>query len=652
MDQILLKLQELKDDNAQAMRYMEEDREAIRFILYHSLHSFKCLLLPGVSEKALEAKRHDWRYSLAAHFLMGDQMIFQILLTVTEIFMSMFFPPIGFAIGAYNAYLQIDEAVFKGAISDANLNVDDAYISQEQARTAAIWAGVAAGFVALDGLGSALRLTRRFRPPLDEIDDIVDEVGSNAALALSHGGTTVDRIADIADMSQHMDLLQRNLTSPHQRWFSQVLNRPDIINEMRALDIFRNAKGKIWVLSEYRRYYRSMMERLNRLPAAERGAHLHPMTIDEFASSWVNRRAFLNGRKRLDKLAAIARESDALAPFEILRRKSGKSSLRELFEDIPSLRNNLRRHINELQEGAEELETFRRILDDLENNAGPFRDYARRFQFLEDNLPPLLRDSPDLIDDLARIESVHTWMRGTAEIAEESREAFQAAARLMRNSEIDPRLVAHLLNNVNIKPNARRWAIILDRIQGAEGFINRVAESNPSLLDSMVNGNRGHAFEALISSRVNLQYIESISLGNRFPISGGRMVEADLLVTFRDGKNLLVDAKFWPPGHPRQVHMVRHAEAQLTKMHEAIMNPQIDVDAAEFWISHGAETTMRRRLATLAGSGDEAAEAARKIHIVTDVIAYDWTEWFLRTDVPLTWTDFELPLLGAAGTTP
>lgn len=647
--EILNKLEELLSDNQQAQDYMADDRENIQSPL-RDLHPYKVLILPGVSEQMIKEHREDWRYILAAYFLMGDQTAFQVVMTVSEIFASIFFPPLGVALGIYNAALQIDEAVFADAISDATLNVDDAYLSQAEARSRAIWAGVAAGFSAFDALGAALRTGGKIASisrtsPIDEIDGVVDDAAAQTARAVQQGGKTVDRVPEIADLSQHVSMLRRNLTVPHERWYANILGEPDIISRLRLV---RDAEGKIPVLSAYRRYYRQMIESLERLPEAQRGARAMPMSVDEFVRSWTRRRPFIYGRRRLDLLEAAARESDALSPFEVLRVRAGKNSLRELFGDVPALRRALRDHMDTLAKGSDEYRIFEQISDELSSGTGPVRNHISRFRYLGRNLPAELRANSQLVDDLARIENIQSWLPSgaSADVADEAAEAFRSVSRLMQNPEIDPRLVSQILNNPNLRGNGRRWAIILDRLQGAEGFINRVAHDNTSLLEAMVRGNRGHAFEAIVSSRVDLRYVEQISLGNRFRLNGS-MLEADLLVRFRDGKQLLIDAKFWEPGSRFMDDMVNHALRQMRKMHRAIMDPNIKINAAEFWVSHSAEKTMKRYLRRrLAKGGKAAKEASKNIRIVTDVIAEDWTEWFLRTDVPLTWTDFDLPLLG------
>ena len=647
--EILNKLNELRDDNQQAQDYMSDDRENIQSA-WRDLRPYKVLILPGVSERVIREHREDWRYVLAAHFLMGDQTAFQVILTISEVFASMFFPPLGVALGIYNAAIQVDEAVFVDAISDATLNVDDAYLSQAEARSRAIWAGVAAGFSAFDALGAALRTGGKIasiirNSPINEIDGVVDDAAEQTANAVQQGGRTVDRVSSVTHLEQHVGVLRRNLTAPHQRWFANVLGEPDIISRLRLV---RDADGNIPVLSAYRRYYRQMMESLERLPEAQRSARAMPMTVDEFVRSWRARRAFIYGRRRLDMLEAVARESDALSPFEVLRVRAGKNSLRELFRDIPALRRALQDHMDTLPRGSDELSRFQQISDELGSGTGPVRDHIARFRYLERNLPSELRSNSQLMDDLARIENIQSWLpsAASADVSDEAAEAFRSIARLMRNPEIDPRLLSELFNNPNLRNNGRRWALILDRLQGTEGFINRVARDNTSLLEAMVRGNRGHAFEAIVSSRVNLSYVEEISLGNRFQLPDGRRLEADLLVRFRDGQQLMVDAKFWESGSRFMNQMVDHARRQMRKMHQAIMDRDIEINTAEFWISHSAEGTMRNELALLARSGPAARAASERIRIVTDVIAEDWTEWFLRTDVPLIWTDFQIPLLG------
>lgn len=638
--EILDVLYELREDNQQGQEYMEEDRESILTAGYN-LHAFKVLLLPGVPDEALRNKEHDTRYQVAAHLLMGDQKAFSTILNVAEIFMAMFVPPIGFALGAYNTYLQISEASFTSAISDSALNVDDAYFSQEEAESAILWAWVSGGLTALELLGpAAVRIFKsvKMRSAIKQFDVITAHANSNAANAASRGGTIVERISpeEIGDLAAHLDLLD-SLPRSHKVWFEKIQGIDDVETYIRQTHgVLPNTKR---ILSRYKSYYKRMMKYLSRVPPSARPKHLYPMTFDEYIKLHKSQEIFVYGRRCLDLLVAKSRASDALLPFEILRERAGKKSLRELFDDIPALGKALRGRLDELDEASEEFAKLSRILDEFENTTGPFQEYVQRFQSL-DNLRKTNKRfgflSDEMVDNLARIKTIESWARGAAGGAEEATEAIQAAVRLMSNREIDPRLLAGILNKNRIWPEAQRWAIVFDKIQGVEGFINRAAKDNPSLLETLVWGNRGHALEALVTSSVDVRYIEKISLGNRFPLNGD-MVEADVLIRFRDGfsrRQLLIDTKF-----TKSSSMLNRAKKQMNKMHAAIMRKEIGVDSAVFYVSHKMKEGLFNARRTLRKLSGEAGAAAEKIHIVTNIIDEDWMEWFLKTDVPLDWGD-------------
>ncbi|MEL6764016.1 MAG: hypothetical protein AAFO87_10185, partial [Cyanobacteria bacterium J06607_6] len=253
---------------------------------------------------------------------------------------------------------------------------------------------------------------------------------------------------------------------------------------------------------------------------------------------------------------------------------------------------------------------------------------------------------------------------------------LQSLNRLLNDARFGPDELKALLNNRRYQHSRHtprlnmELAIALDRIKDVDGVMTRVSSSNPRLFDSLISGNRGHAFEAIMISRIlepTQQAGAKITAGRRWwlreierlnAVEGtkyGNVLEADILIELADGRRILIDAKFFQKG----LSITQSLDTQLAKIATGIDEGLIH--NGEYWVSH--HFTRSRQGLTNFDAFQTAADlySSGRIHLLFNVFEEGVPGNFLaasrfnevsRGDTIIIPPRADLPVPGVSGPSP
>lgn len=595
----------LNSENVRAEGLIVEDMDKIRRAL--TLVPPRVMGIPrifGVVEKQYEQEIiRSVPYFWAVQRLKSQASGFSLMLGLSSAFFSFFCPPVGIALGVFSAVISVDEASFKSALSDSGHDVDATFVSQAEAREAWFWAGVDVLFAAVDVIGGVSAAQKALR-------------GVNLAEDLATAPRTVEELARIGgDRAQDARALKALERAAEPAAITRATSEIDVAAARRTL---ADDPGRVNLSSRSRQIeaptsanaaiaeaspaVRQSIEP-NLLPLVDGAYNQHfaealargqkPQSWDSFARDWYHAR-----------LEAIPQPTVAAPPRDTFYHAlvGPSSSLGELLNDTARLRKGL---IEQVGKGAvpgglsrfdrDFLHAFRKQVRRGADSSRLDQFIAQRFLGPIDEAAAKAGFAPGEGRDFGLftvgVRHSRTW----------NDRAVRALRNLFSDPAIEKAALHQMLNNPSYTSYAgtshlnMEVAIALERIKGVEGVMNRVSESNPSLFQSLLKGNRGHAFEAIVVSKLLEeagQHGAQITVGRRWWLrsidqvnaaEGTRytnVLEADLLVTLPDGRRILVDGKFYAKG----LAIDEVLDTQLAKMADGINEGLIH--NAEFWVSH------------------------------------------------------------------
>ncbi len=676
-DAVLGVVRDLKSDNGRAVRMLEDDMEDIRRML--TIVPPRIMSIPRivgtVEKEQREAINGDAEYFWAVQRLKEQAGTFQLVLGLGSLVFSFFCPPVSIALGVFAAVVSVDQAVFKDALSDSDVSVDETLVTQAEARESAFWAGVDVVFSIVDVVGgisearSALRTldfadeASALPRSLDELATLggdVTDARATARLTEAADADAIGRATGDVDLAAARRSAGDASTAPVDLSHSRRLADPPA----SAADAIEQATPAVRQSID-RRYVPLIDDAYARHFEELRARDLSPLSWDEFARDWQ--------RIRLRELPVKAVPPPPREGF--FRSLVGDGTLEHLLGRPADLREKLLARL----EG-------RRVPRGLGSAdagfLGRLKSAAKRGASVED-LDRIINDEflqpirqaaakAGAADDL----EFGFFAFGVPKVSDWDDAAFAPLRRLFRDPEIDNSALHAIMRNrsytkyLNTPRLNMDLAVALDRIKGIDGVMNRVSRTNPRLFDSLVAGNRGHAFEALLVSRILddveregarivmgrrwwLQEIDRLNVaeGTRY----ANVLEADVLLQLRDGRRILLDAKFFEDG----LSITRSLDSQLAKIATGIDEGLIH--NGEYWVSH--HFAQSREGLTNLEAFRSAADlySGGRIHIAFGVYESGFPERFLessrftrvsRGDAILIPSYPDLPVPGVTGPIP
>lgn len=599
-------VESLTGDNDKARKMLEEDMQDARRLLRIVPPWIMAIqrIVATVEQQQRDKIVNNVEYFWAVHRLKEQAATFQLVLGLGSLVFSFFCPPVSIALGIFSAVVSVNEAIFKDALSDSTLSVDDALVTQSEAREAAFWAGVDVVFAVVDvvgGFGDAAQVVKSLGrasdlAPLARTADELAEIGGEAVqdarrlerLGEAAGPDALARAAEDIDVpaarhelaeasSGQVDLSRsRRLADPPATALEAIDNATPTVRQSIEREFLPI------IDADYTRHFDD---------AVGRGEA--PMHWDHFAGDWQRNRLREIPAKQVDPpprsvfFNSLAGPDGTVAgllgdPGALRQRLVALLQAAGGFPQLPGFDG---RFLNEfrtaVKRGASVSELddivqqrFLRALDEAAGRAGFPPGQGREFGLFARGVP-----------------NINGW----------DDNALGPLRNLFEDARIDNNALHAMLTNrsytrYGTTPRLNmEAAVALERIRDVDGVLNRVSASNPRLFDSLVGGNRGHAFEAILVSRL-LDDAERagarITVGRRwwlnsideFNAAEGRnftnVLEADILVELGDGRRILVDAKFYEKG----VAINQTLDNQLAKIADGIDEGLIH--NAEYWMSH------------------------------------------------------------------
>jgi hypothetical protein len=598
---------DLITDNDSAREMLEEDMQHIRRLLtIIPPRVMSVQRITGTIERLHRREiRSDPQYFLSVERLKSQAATFQLMLGLASLVFAFFCPPVSVALGIFSAVISVQEAVFKDALSDSDVNVDQTFVTQAEAREAWFWAGVDVVFAAVDVIGAPLQAAKSSVRSLDMASDLsalprsADDLAALGAEA-AQDARALDRLAEAADGDALARATADVDVAAARSDLAQDLGQVDVSRSRMLSDVPTNAEDAIaqasptvrqsidqdllpLVDASYRRHFDELVQRGQR-----------PLSWDAFASDWYQIRVREIPVKQVD---APARDGF----YRALAGPEGRVG--DMLNTPSDLRQAL---VGRIQSGgiptaaltgfdARFLDEFQRAvkrgastteLDEIINQRflGPIDDAARKAGF-----------------PAGQGREFGLFANGIGNVGTWADTAFPALRRLFEDAGIDNAALHAIMNNrayTRFRGTSRlnmELAVALDRIKGVDGVMNRVSATNPRLFDSLVEGNRGHAFEALLVSRLlddatregaritvgRRWWLQSIDRVNAAEATNfTNVLEADILVELRDGRRILIDAKFFEKG----LAVTETLDSQLAKIADGI-NERL-IHNGEYWVSH------------------------------------------------------------------
>jgi len=637
-------------DNEAARAQLEEDTEDIRRLL--TIVPPKVMGIPRIvktiEERARPQINANVEYFWAVEKLKEQAATFSIVLGLGSLFFTFFCPPLSIALGILTAVVSVQDAAFKDALSDSDVSVDETFVTQAESREAWFMASLDVFFAVIDVVGGISELkdlvkSARGVNALEGVPRTVDELADLGRVAGDVEDAidprTLERIAGAADeaalgrATTEVDPtaarqgLQEAQTAPMDLSRSRTLDTPPA-SAQAAID-----QGTAAVRQSIDRQFLSLIDQdyIRHFDESRRLGN-NPLSWDEFARDWQQVRLRAEPTKTVPR---SARDSF----FDMLTQPN--QSIGELLSDPSSLRQAL---VNQVKSGN--LRTFADFPAGLSKVE---KDFFRAFRkAVKKGRTTAQLDSLIQSRFLNRLDGFASRARLSGEAGREfglfamdvrkvttwDDGGFQALSRLLGDARISPDELKAILNNRRYTQYKHtplmnmELAIALDKIRDVEGVMTRVSASNPRLFDSLIAGNRGHAFEAVVVSRIlepAQQAGAKITVGRRWwlreierlnTLEGtryGNVLEADILIELADGRRILVDAKFFQKG----LSITQALDTQLAKIATGIDEGLIH--NGEYWVSH--HFTRSRVGLTNFEAFQTAADlySSGRIHLLFDV---------------------------------
>jgi hypothetical protein len=669
-DRILEVYGDLLADNQAAEQMVIDDYKEARRML--TLIPPRVMGIPRIVQFVEQRDRAeinaDIDFFFAVQHLKSNAATFPIILGLYSAVFTFFCPPLGVALGLFSAALSVDEAVFKDFLSDADVNIDETFVTQAEAREAKFWAAVDVIFSVVDvaQLSEASRAVRGMRQAgaLDALPGSVDEL-AEAGGRVAEDVREVERLAGATDRdalaraSTEMDLQDARQTAAQAGASSRLQSPPPTAAEAirqaeRANpEIQRRLVGNVDVpggepitirdlfQQEYTRHFNETMRQIDEARRAAQAVPPGPLDPNHFAVQLLDEHLQRRPRFTIDPPPRAGFYGD-------LAQRSNRQ-LGQLLEDADALREVLaerlrlgvpeglnafdRRFLGELAgavhrgEPAAALDDiirrrFLQPIDDLAGRVGLTGAAGREFGLFAHGVDNLSQwTDPDALRGLRSLFEL-----GDARI---DRGALHA---MLNNRRYVEKATTKLLN--------QEVAKALSRIVDVEGVIGRVSLTNPSLFESLATGNRGHAFEAILVSRLlepAQQAGAKIVVGRRWwlgvldelnRVEGTRyanLLEADILIELQDGRRILIDAKFYERG----IAITDELNSQLAKIASGIEEGIIH--NGEYWVSHRFVQSRTGLTNLEAFQGWADLWSSGKIHIAFDVYEHGFPNNFFQS---------------------
>lgn len=183
--------EELLPDNREAQEKLTDDMDKIRTLL--TIIPPRVMGIPRVTgwvEREYKTQiEGDAKYFWAVERLKEQAVAFPLILGAASLVFAFFCPPAAAALGILQAVISVDDAIFKDAVSDSDINVDETFITQAEAREAAIFAAIDVIFALVDiaevvTVVKTARQLERTRALVDlphDVDSLADFAGVTAA---------------------------------------------------------------------------------------------------------------------------------------------------------------------------------------------------------------------------------------------------------------------------------------------------------------------------------------------------------------------------------------------------------------------------------------------------------------------------------------
>ena len=634
---------------------IREDQKSIRHLL--RIRPPRIMSIPRIIAAVEETEKdrisNDVSYFWAVFRLKEEAATYPLVLGIGSIIFSVFCPPLGACLGIFSAVVSVDEAHFKTLLSNADANPDDCFVSQAEAREARFWAALDVLFACFDivELSGVFRTVSSMKDAgvLSRLPDNIEEI-AEAGADTTRNTATLERMTEAADAAA----IERAATEVpvdevRQTAFQAETGRVNLEANPRletppgtADEVIENASDEVkatltgrtvdgnnirnQIDTEYRAHFDETMERIHEAENAGRAVPPNPLHYEVFAQN------------RYREMVAQYPPKSADIPHrnEFFSEMAGDgSSIGNLLNDTENLRESLKtRLLNGSDNGLVHFD--RRFVDDFKN--------ALRRQEPDDVLDTLIQER--FLDPIDSFATRAGFPSGASEASREfgffavgikngsdwtHDEAFVALRELFEHEDMNRDVLHAIMNNDNYCASVRNkiinedLAVALNKIIEVPGVRTRVSANNPSLFDSLISGNRGHAFEPIAAASIidELPDAARIEVGRRFVLdavddwnrtmgeSMHNILEADILVVMPDGRRILIDCKFFKGG----ISVKEELSNQLAKMAYGIDEGLID--NAEYWVSHHFARPSDNGLSNLDAFQTEADMfSGGKIHIV------------------------------------
>ena len=648
-NEVIALMDELLGENRQAREQLEEDTQDIRRAL--TIVPPKVMgitrIVQAVERRAQTQINGNAQYFWAVERLKEQAATFSIVLGLGSLLFTFFCPPVSVALGIFTAVVSVQDAAFKDALSDADVSIDETFVTQAEAREAIFMASLDVFFAVVDvvgGIGELKDAVRAMRGA-GALDDLPETVGDLSRLTrpgdavdASTDARTLERMVDASDESALGRATADVDTTAARQGVQEAQTAPMDLSRSRTLDSpppsAQDAidQGSATVRQSIDQQYLPLIDQdYIRHFDESRRLGLSPLSWDEFARDWQQIRLQSLPTKQVPRSAR-----DGF--FDTLRQPN--QSLGELLSDPSQLRQAL---VSQARNGQlSNISRFPRGFTTLEKDF--FRAFRKAIKKGKSTaeLDSLIQTRfLNRLDDFAAKAGLSgeagrefgLFALGIGNASRWDDAGFRSLRRLLDDTRIGADELRAILNNTRYThrhtPRMNmEVAIALDKIRNVDGVMNRVSLSNPRLFDSLISGNRGHAFEAIMVSRIleptqqagarltvgRRWWLQEIERLNRVEGTGyGNVLEADILIELADGRRILVDAKFFQRG----LSISRSLDSQLAKIATGIDEGLIH--NGEYWVSHHF-TRSRQGLSNFEAFQTAAdLYSSGRIHLVFDV---------------------------------